>query len=283
MLSVLMSVYKNDDAAYLRSSIDSILGQTTTPDELVLVKDGPLASALEETLKSYAGRSSALFKVVSTGENLGLGGALAIGLRCCTNEIVARMDSDDISVPYRFEAQTSYMRRHPEIDVLGSWISEFDTDPDRPYAIRKVATEPDRIRKSALFRNPMNHMTVMFKKSAVASAGGYQHFLWFEDYHLWARLLRKGFCLANMPEVLVKVRAGESMISKRRGLAYSKHELMLQKEFLRIGFINKEIFLFNVLSKGVSRMLPQRALSILYRTCLRSSPASAAQEKRGAA
>lgn len=245
----------------------------------MVVKDGPLTAVLEETLESYTSRYRALFKVVPIEQNVGLGVALRTGLDCCANELVARTDSDDINMPHRFESQVSYMRRHPEIDVLGSWISEFEADPDRPHAIRDVATEPHRIRKSSRFRNPMNHMTVMLKKSAVLSAGSYRHFLWFEDYYLWARLLCKGFCLANVPQVLVRARAGHTMIGRRRGLSYSRQELLLQREFLRIGFINKRIFLFNVLSRGLSRTLPRKALSLLYRKFLRSTPYAATQGK----
>lgn len=270
-----MSVYEKENPAYLRSSMDSMLGQTVTPDEIVLVKDGPLTPVLEETLKHYTHRYGKLIRLVPIEHNVGLGTALRIGLDHCAHEIVARMDSDDISVPHRFEAQMAYMDRHPRIDVLGSWVSEFDVDPDRPHAIRDVATEPDQIRKTSRFRNPMNHMTVMFRKSAVLSAGSYQHFPWFEDYYLWARLLCGPSCLANVPQILVKARAGNAMVGRRRGLAYLRQEFLLQMEFLRIGFINRPVFLINVLCRSMSRMLPQKALSTMYRKCLRLSPLSA--------
>ena len=162
--SVLMSVYKNDDPAYFSRAIDSMLNQTVPPDEIVLVKDGPLSCELDETIADYKNKYSDIFSIVSSSENIGLGRALALGLQQCRNELVARMDSDDISDPDRCRSQLLFLSEHPECSVVGSNIAEFNGDIDDVVSYRNVPENHEQICEFMKKRCPMNHMTVMLKK-----------------------------------------------------------------------------------------------------------------------
>ncbi|MCF0114853.1 MAG: glycosyltransferase, partial [Erysipelotrichaceae bacterium] len=103
--SVLMSLYYKEKPENLRQCLDSLLNQTVLPDEITIVKDGPLTDELEEVLKEYKDINPDLYTFVPLETNHGLGLALAEGIKVCRNELVARMDTDDISVSNRFEKQ----------------------------------------------------------------------------------------------------------------------------------------------------------------------------------
>ena len=179
--SVLLSVYRKEQPAYLRQSLDSIFTQTLQPAEVVLVKDGPLTDALDEVAEEYC-RKYPVLKVVPLSENQGLGRALNEGLKYCSYDLVARMDTDDVAKPERFEKQIAVFCAHPEMDVVGAWIDEFEGSIENVISVRVLPLEHSEIRRFARKRNPVNHPVVMFRKSAVLVAGGYQHFPLFEEY-----------------------------------------------------------------------------------------------------
>ena len=269
--SVLISVYNRDDEHYLASSLNSIINQTCPPSEIVLVKDGPLNEACDKVISNLKQTCIEKLKIIELEKNMGLGNALRIGLDACSNELVARMDTDDICEPNRFEIQTSYLREHPEIDVLSSFIGEFDFDENKINKVRRVPLQPAVIKRVARYRNPINHMAVMFKKSSVLASGNYQHFLWFEDYYLWARMLMRGFRFANIPNILIRVRADNELFRRRGGMTYLKQEIKLQNEFLKMGFTNFPIFLFNIFVRSLFRIIPNKVRVSLYRNYLRHS------------
>jgi len=269
--SVLISVYHHVDPNHLNLSLHSIINQTCPPSEIVLVKDGPLNEACDKVISDLEQKFIGELKIIALEKNMGLGNALRIGLDACSNELVARMDTDDICEPNRFEIQTNYLRENPEIDVLSSFIGEFDFDENKINKVRRVPLQPAVIKRVARYRNPINHMAVMFKKSSVLASGNYQHFLWFEDYYLWARMLMRGFRFANIPNILIRVRADNELFRRRGGMTYLKQEIKLQNEFLRMGFTNFPIFLFNIFVRSLFRIIPNKVRVSLYRNYLRHS------------
>ena len=122
--SVLLSLYYKENPIFLRESLHSVFGQTLQPDEVILVEDGPLTPALYEVVEEFAGRYSTIKRIVLE-KNRGLGNALSEGLKHCSCDLVARMDTDDICKPERFARQLAFMESHPEISVVGAWIDEF--------------------------------------------------------------------------------------------------------------------------------------------------------------
>jgi glycosyltransferase involved in cell wall biosynthesis len=269
--SVLMSVYDKENPDFLDASLRSILVcQTLLPTQVVVVKDGPINKCLDAVLEKYKEIFPGLIDTVQLSKNMGLGVALNVGLLKCKYEIVARMDSDDISVEDRFSIQIPQIQRL-ECAVIGGWQQDFDKVPHDLGTVRKVPERNDQIRRFAKYRNPLNHPTVVFRKAVVERVGGYREFYFFEDYYLWYRILRSDVQIVNIPEVLLHGRVGNNMIDRRRGLKYMRSEIKLHRIMFDDGFISWPEFLVVVMFKTGARMLPKNLLSVLYSTFLRSS------------
>ncbi len=231
------------------------------PSEVILVEDGPLNTDLYQVISQF---SDLRLKIVKLETNQGLGTALREGVLNCSYDIVARMDTDDIAEPRRFEKQIEFLDKNPHIDVLGSWILESDNDFRSICSKRILPVISEDILKFAKVRNPLNHMTVVFRKSSVLAAGNYQPFPMFEDYYLWVRMLSNGCLIANLPEYLVKARIGPQMLLRRRGLSYALTEIKLQREFFKLGFINSFTFAKNVCIKFPMRVMPMPLFKCAY-------------------
>lgn len=266
MFSVLLSIYKKEHPAYFKKSLDSIFSQTLLPDEIVLVKDGPLTDELEDLIREYQQKDSIL-KVIPLPINQGLGKALNEGLKYCSYDLVARMDTDDISKPDRFEKQITIFQKHPELDVVGAWIEEFEGDTSKVTSIRKLPEQPSEIYEYGKKRSPINHPCVMYRKSAVLRVGGYHKFP--EDYYLWGYMLKAGCKFYNIQESLLYFRFSRDVFRRRGGWSYAMKELALQCELLRIGYINYRRFVLSVMIRFTTRMMPNRMREIFYKRMLR--------------
>lgn len=267
--SVLLSVYKNEKPEYLQVALESIVNQKLMPNEIVIVQDGTLTSELEIVINKFKSQYPNLVRVLCFEKNRGLGPALHDGILACKYEWIARMDTDDIAYPCRFEKQFEYLAQHPKVAMVGSWITEFSNDSSHPDTITKLPVTYEEIKSYAKRRNPFRHMTVIYKKSAVLDSGNYRDFLWFEDYDLWVRMLQNGYLVANMPEVLVNVRADDEMFARRGGWKYWKQDMRFQKYLFYIGFLNIWVCLSNCFSRFVVRFLPDKLRSFFYNIFLR--------------
>lgn len=227
--SVLMSVYYKEKPNFLARALDSMFNQSVAPDEVVIVEDGPLTDGLYGVLNEYSEKYTNRFKRVVNETNLGLGKALNRGLEACKNEIVARMDTDDISKPERCEKQLQMFLEIPDLDVVGTNIAEFTDNPENVCSVREVPAEHNEICTFLKKRCPFNHMTVMFKKSSVIGAGGYLDWHFNEDYYLWIRMFLADCRFANIAEELVNARVGKDMFARRGGYKYYKSEKELFK------------------------------------------------------
>jgi glycosyltransferase involved in cell wall biosynthesis len=268
--SVLISVYAKESPLFLDAALQSIGQQTRKADEIVLVKDGPLTEELEKVIASHLGTSKIPYVIVPLEKNSGLGIALNEGLKRCRFPWVARMDGDDIAMPDRFAVQTDYLAHNPDTDVLGSWISEFSDDPHQSSGERRPPCGHHEIFEYAKCRNPLNHMTVMFRKKSVEDIGGYMTMNGFEDYYLWIRMLKKGYTFANIDRVLVKARTGEGMIRRRKGWSYVKNEWYFAKAVWKLGFFSNYEFLRNVVLRSIPRLFPTFFVQGLYSFLRRS-------------
>ena len=208
--SVLMSLYKNEHPAYLRLALDSMLNQTVAPDEIVLVEDGPLTDELYAVVKEY----EPCLHLVVNEKNLGLGLALNTGLKACRNELVARMDTDDISKPDRCEKQLKRFEEKPELALVGCHIDEFIGTPDHVISQRRVPLRSEEIYQFAKKRSAFNHPAVMYRKSAVLAEGGYSDLKRNQDVELFGRMLFKGYLAENIDEALY---GSEAAMSLRQG------------------------------------------------------------------
>ncbi|MEC6897867.1 glycosyltransferase [Photobacterium piscicola] len=259
--SVLLSLYKGESPEFFNQALHSLYIQNIKSSDIVIVHDGPLTFELYEVLKLW--KIKLPITEVILKNNLGLGMALNEGLKYCKYDLVARVDTDDINIPTRFEQQYQYMKEHEDIALCGSHIDEFDTDPLIITSQRKVPINTD-LNNSIFKRNPINHMTVMFRKDAVLNAGGYQHLRFMEDYFLWVRMYVKGYKLVNLDTVLVKARTGNGMLERRKGIDYYRSELTFMNKVLKMDVKNKPKIMVTFLIRSHIRLLPKSALKKVY-------------------
>jgi len=262
--SVLISIYSKEDPLFLEKALVSIEEQTLPANEIVLVKDGPLTSELDGVIVKHCKHSKIPYKVLALERNVGLGEALNEGLKHCSYNRIARMDTDDIAMPERFEEQIETLVENPDIDVLGSWISEFYVDPENPTGERRPPRDHFSIVQYAKYRNPINHMTVIFRKDAVETVGGYKTMNGFEDYYLWIRMLQKGYIFKNLDEILVKARTGNDMILRRQGWSYVKNEWHFLNSIWKLGFLSTYEYMRNLFLRLTPRLLPAFVLKKMY-------------------
>ena len=265
-----MSVYYKDNVEQFRVAVASMLDQTVPPDDFVIVCDGPVSQELDDEITGFVSRFHGLFQIVRESVNRGLGYALKIGLDYCKYDLVARMDSDDISDSRRMERLLDKFCRDPGLSVAGGQITEFISDPNAPIGKREVPLRHEDIAKRAKTRNPMNHMTVVFRKQAVLECGGYLPFEKFEDYYLWVRMLHAGKRFCNVSDVCVYARVNEQMYMRRGGAAYFRQIMKMERFLLQSRFITYPEFLKNTFVRFlVSVLFPNGARARFYQAVLR--------------
>lgn len=278
--SVLLPVYDGDSVEFLERSFASVtVDQTRAPDEVVVVRDGPVRQALQRTLERLRDECETPVVLVELVENRGLALALEAGLAQCSHEIVARQDADDISVPRRFELQVPCVEGGA--DIVGSAIQEFAVEGE-PGLVRVVPESAEEIARYARFRSPFNHPSVVYRRSAVAAAGGYEDLRLMEDYWLFARMIHAGAMAKNLPEPLVNYRVGAGAYARRGGMRLFRSEIALQKRMRAAGMTTRWTFVRNVVVRGVYRFVPESARRTVYRAVVRhdaAAPGSAREEQ----
>lgn len=266
--SVLLSIYYKEQPAYLRLALDSVFSQTIRADEVMLVEDGRLTPELDAVIEEYQGQYPEL-KVVKFEQNRGLGFALNDGLKTCSYDIVARMDTDDIAKPERFEKQLKVLEEHPEIDLVTAWIEEFVDSPENITAMRTLPETPEELYNYGKSRCPANHPVTMYRKKAVLSVGGYQTSLFPEDYFLWIKMLLNGSKFFCIQESLLFFRYAPETIVKRGGWKYAKDELKIQWNIYKTGYVSFSRYLYNSVAKFTVRIMPLGIRRYIYQKLLR--------------
>jgi len=267
--SVLISVYHKEKAKYLEKSLESIYDkQILKPNEIVLVKDGPLTKELDDVINNYKEKHPNILKVIALKENVGLGNALNIGVNHCSNEIIARMDSDDISREDRFFKQIKIIKEK-NVDIVGSYVEEFIDNIENVVSLRKVPTRKEDIIKYSKKRNPFSHPSVMFKKQSVLASGGYQESYLSEDYNLWVRMIINKCICQNIDEALVYMRIDKNFYKRRGGVKYLKEMLKFKYHLYKIKYINLFEFLHVSIAHIFVCLIPNNLRNFVYQKLLR--------------
>lgn len=271
LFSVVTSIYKNDIPNYVRAALDSMLvTQSVKPNEIVLVQDGPVPYGLSRLVIEYKEKYGDILNIIVLDKNGGLGNALRLGVENAKYDIIARMDSDDICLPDRFEKQLAYLEAHPECDIVGGQMTEFIDSPDNIVGRREVPLSNEEIYEFMKSRCALNHVTVMFRKEAVLKAGNYQDWFWNEDYYLWVRMMLAKCQFANIPEVAVNVRSGADQYARRGGKKYFDSEIGIKKMMLAKGMITKKEYIINYIERFIVQLiLPNRIRGWVFRTFAR--------------
>lgn len=263
MVSILMPVYIKESPEHFDLAMESIYNQTFKDFEIILVIDGPLTQQLYVVVHKWKGLFGTKIKIVELEENTGLANALNTGLKQCSFDLVARMDSDDYSEPHRLEVQLQFMEKHPEVDIVGSYVSEFKEEVDEfKQRVIAVPSEHADIIKSMWFRNPMNHPSVIFRKQRVIAVGGYEAF-YGDDDHLWAKMYVAGYRFHNIKQCLVKMRVGSGLY-KRRGVKWLPYDLRVRRYLSKHGKMNLFQFIFVVSVLVLYRLMHSKIREILH-------------------
>ena len=268
--SLLLCTYRNENPLHLKECLDSILSSTVHPNEMVIVKDGPLTLELDEVISVTTFPFETKTIQLPTNQTLGI--ARREGVNAAKHDWIALMDSDDYMAPNRFVIQLAEIMKNPNIDIIGGQIAEFNILRSQTHTLRKVPTCHTEIMAFAKKRNPFNAMTVMFKKNLAIKSGNFRHFPGFEDYDLWTRMIANGALCQNSSEILVYARTGVGMYQRRRGFDYIKQEWRMQRQLRSLGITTRLNFIKNLSLRIPSRILPKKALGRIYTKFLRKKP-----------
>ena len=278
--SVLMSLYVKERPEWLSQSLDSMLGQTVSPSEIVIVEDGPITPELSDVLERYNATYPKLFNFVVLDENHGLGYALNKGVLACSNEIIARMDTDDIARADRMEKQLSAIAEG--LDMVGSDVVEFEESPDEPVASTALPKGMDNILAYSKRRNPFRHPSMTFKKTKVLEAGNYSsEYLFFEDWDLFNRMLSCGCRAENIAEPLVAMRVSGDFYARRGGAKYLGYAYDFKKAQVSRGYFTKADFFASFVPHAIVCLMPNSVRSFVYTKMLRRKSSSSHESGGG--
>ena len=267
--SVLMSLYIKEKPEYLNLAIQSMVEQTLMPDEIVIVKDGPITNALQEILDNYTKKYPKLFNIVGYKENKGLGYALNYGLEHCRNELIARMDTDDISKLNRCERQIERFNKKPELSIVGAWVDEFYISIDKIESTRRVPTDYLDIYKFAKRRAAFNHPVVMYRKSKVLENKGYDNLRRNQDVDLFGRMLFSGCRAENIGESLLYFRANNDLAKRRKSWENTKSYIDTIKKFWKMGYSSFNDYIVVMLAQIGMYLIPIKGQQLIYKLFLR--------------
>lgn len=264
-----MSLYIKEKPDYLRLAIDSMVSQTIKPDEIIIVEDGVLTDELYNILEYYLGEYPSLFTIVKNDNNIGLGLSLNKGLSVSRNELVARMDTDDISKPTRCEKQLLMFENNPDLSIVGSWADEFCDDIENVVSTKRVPENNKDIYKYGKRRSPFTHPSVMYKKSAVLSCGGYSDLRRNQDVDLFGRMLFKGCLGYNIQESLIWFRTDNNLAKRRKSWSNTKSYIQTIKKFWKMGYSSFRDYCIVSFAQTVMFLLPISLQKWVYKHFLR--------------
>ena len=268
--SVLIPVYAKEKYENLEQCLDSVINQTRKPDEIVIVKDGILPDNLEKLInKKINEHKNIEIRAHQIQKNVGVGMASNIGTKLCKHEYIARIDSDDIAVPKRFEIQTDYLEKNKEIDILGGYIEEYNENMKNLISKRIVPIEDKEIKEEMTKRCAINHSTVMYKKSKILEVGNYPDRRTMEDYELWIKCVKKGYQMHNIGVVLSKNRTGDTMYKKRTGKDYIKNIVEIENLLYSLKMISIFEKWYNTILRCLVALIPLKIRRIIYIKLLR--------------
>jgi len=266
--SVLLTVYKSDNPEYFRLSLESMLNQTVPSNDVVVVKDGPVTDSIQSVIDELSEKNPSIHPL-QLEKNMGLGLALNEGLKLCKNELIARMDSDDISLPERCEKQIALFESDSELDIVGCPVKEFVGTTDNVVGKRDVPLDNTTIHKYNRRRDPFNHPTVMYRKSKVMKYGPYSDYRKNQDTDLWIKLLSNGCKAANCPEYLLMFRFDEGTYKKRKSWVNTKLLIEIRKKAWKSGYCSLADYLFVACAQLGIYILPEAFQKFVYAKMLR--------------
>ena len=215
-ISVLMSVYQSERGAFLDRSLQSVwYDQTRKPEQIVLVEDGPLTKELYAVIGKWKERVGEVLTLCVNKENLGLTKSLNKGLEAATGDLIARSDSDDISAPHRFEIQERFFLEHPDVDIIGGSMQEFD-DENECLNVRHYPLTHEEACRYIVKACPLAHPSVMMRRRIFEGGLRYdERYRMSQDIKLWFDAILAGYRLSNVPDICLYFRQQGDVFRRR--------------------------------------------------------------------
>jgi len=264
--SVLMSVYHKVTQEELTLSVESMVKQTAPPDEFIIILDGPVGDDVKTLIEKFSSENPGMFTIIPLEKNHGLAYALNVGIEASRNELIARMDADDIALPERCELELEEFEKHPDYAIVGGIYSRFINTPnDATKFVQKRPLTPDDIRKNLRRTNSFAHPLVMYKKSAVLACGGYDPKLRRrQDYDLFSKMFYKGYIGSNIDKVLLLFREDDNFMQRNRNKESCEMRIEVQKRLLKRKQCSIWDYLYIWCAMKVSNSIPLSMYNYLY-------------------
>lgn len=265
-----MSVYKSEKPEYLDEALASVwTEQTLKPRQIVLVEDGNLTEGLYAVVEKWQKELGDVLVVHASKENLGLTKSLNIGLGYITSDLVARMDSDDISLPRRFEMQEKFLQNHPDVAIVGGSMQEFNS-VNSNVNVRHYPLTHDAVLRSIYKASPLAHPTVMMRMS-IFREGGLRYderFRTSQDIALWLDAVCAGYKIGNLEDVTFRFRLADDMFKRRsRAKAWNEFRIYMSGVRRLYGLLSPK-YVYPV-SRLMFRLMPVRMVKFVYGSSLR--------------
>ena len=264
-----MSVYKKEKPNFLKKSIESMLEQTRKPDEFIIIEDGPLNKSLYEVIDDFKNKHNKLFHIIRLEKNVGLGIALAVGVKNAKYDYIARMDSDDISIKTRIEKEINEFIKDDTLTLVGSNVDEFDGKINNIISHVVLPEEHNKILEFNKKRAPFRHPSIIFKKQDILNVGNYRDYKFFEDYDLYNRIIYKGYKCKNIQEPLVYMRTSSDFYKRRSGIKYAITMAKFRWEQYRMRVTNLFEFIIYTSGHFLVCIMPNSLRKIIYKKLLR--------------
>ncbi len=263
-IAALVTVYHGTDPVELQRALDSLAAQTVPADDILIVLDGPVSEGTDGVVRGFVDKQKNA-RFLRLPENVGSGRASQAGIEAIETDFVLRLDADDVAKPERIEKQAIFLQAHPEVAVVGSAVEEFERSPGDSGKIRRL---PENPRNYAKWNSPLNHPSVMMRRTAVLASGGYRDVHYMEDYDLFTRLLRDGWQLHNLADPLTYFKVDDAQFARRTGKEMFAVERQMQRNLVEYGIVSRPRAVFNFLLRSAYRLMPshllKRAYSVLF-------------------
>lgn len=269
-ISVLASVYKSEKAPYLERALQSIYtDQTMKPDEIILIQDGTLGDELLSVISAWKKKLGDILVLSVNDQNIGLTKSLIKGIGLARGKYIARMDTDDISLPERFEKQYNYLEQHLDIDVLGGAIQEFNSQNEN-LGVRVFPLDNDSAKKYIYKGSPVAHPAAMIRRKLFEDGINYnENYRTTQDLALWFDVLAAGYKINNLPDVVLKFRREQDVYRRRANKKDSKMELAIHLAGIKKLFGFSPIKSLYPIARYTMRLLPYSLIKMMYDSSIR--------------
>jgi len=269
-ISVLMSVYRSEKPQYLDRALQSVWDdQVRKPDEIILVQDGPLGEELLRVIEKWQTKLSNVLVIIRNEVNIGLTKSLNKGIRVAKCEYIARMDSDDISLPNRFEMQEKFLDENPSVYVVGGAIQEFN-DEDGIIGERHFPKDTAEAIHYIHKASPFAHPAVMIRKALFDEGVMYNDaYRTTQDLALWFDVLKTKHQVANLDDFVLKFRRDSNVYQRRKNKEDSRLEMKIHLKGIKELFGFSPIKSLYPIARFTMRLLPNSMINFIYNSRLR--------------